>query len=137
MKIELKPDSSIQEIKTVFHSFFPYLKLEFFRESHRVSAASGKASMYDNSTLLSEMSEKIGSGSIEFTAATTVGSFEQLMDVQFGLHVQVFRKSGNVYLETSSTDSWSLGQQNAEGLASSKEPADDQPLDLLDRDKWE
>jgi hypothetical protein len=35
--------------------------------------------------------------------------------------VQVFRKSGNVWLETSATDAWSLKQQNQEGMDLSTE----------------
>jgi hypothetical protein len=32
-----------------------------------------------------------------------------------GLYVQVFRKSGKVWLETTATDNWSLYKQNEEG----------------------
>ena len=33
----------------------------------------------------------------------------------YGLGVQVFRKSGNVWLETTVTDSWTLKEQNDQG----------------------
>jgi hypothetical protein len=35
---------------------------------------------------------------------------------EFGLCVQVFRKSGNHWIETSLTNSWTLEQQNREGF---------------------
>jgi hypothetical protein len=60
-----------------------------------------------------------------------------MMDAQFGLHVQVFRKSGSLYIETTNSDDWSIGQQNAEGKTASEEHASEAPRDLTDRDQWE
>ena len=45
----------------------------------------------------------------------TVNQLELLIFSKFGLAAQVFRKSGNVWLETSATDNWTLLQQNNEG----------------------
>ena len=44
-----------------------------------------------------------------------VGTFEQIMFDMFGLNVQVFRKSYNEWLQTWSTDMWSLEEQNRRG----------------------
>jgi len=38
------------------------------------------------------------------------------MEDQFGLHVQIFRKSGDLWLQTSKTDEWTIEHQNARGL---------------------
>ena len=40
---------------------------------------------------------------------------EEIFETNFGLHVQIFRKSGKIWLETSTTDGWTLNQQNEEG----------------------
>ena len=40
---------------------------------------------------------------------------EKIFKDQFGLAVQVFRKSGNLWLETTMTDNWTLQQQNNHG----------------------
>ena len=53
----------------------------------------------------------------------TVASFEQTLLNQFGIAAQVFRKSGNLWLETTMTDQWSLAQQNEHGREISS-PAD-------------
>jgi hypothetical protein len=137
MKLIIQSEQTIKDLKKQFHELFPYLKIEFFKEAHNVSRGSDKASMYGNDTQLSSMTDAVLEGSIEFTAATTVQSFEQMMDAQFGLHVQVFRKSGSIYLETTNSDDWSIGQQNAEGKAASENQASEAPRDLTDRDQWE
>ena len=41
---------------------------------------------------------------------------------RFGLHVQVFRRSGKTWLQTIRTDNWTLGQQDAEAAASNQVP---------------
>jgi hypothetical protein len=40
---------------------------------------------------------------------------EKVFQDNLGLYVQVFRKSGKVWLETTATDNWSLFKQNEEG----------------------
>ena len=50
-----------------------------------------------------------------------VNELEEQFVSKFGLSAQVFRKSGNVWLETSATDSWSLRQQNDEGAELSRQ----------------
>ena len=45
----------------------------------------------------------------------TVNELEQRFSDVYGLGVQVFRKSGNVWLETTVTDGWTLEQQNKQG----------------------
>ena len=54
-------------------------------------------------------------GTITITPQMTVANLEQNMNDVFGLSVQVFRKSGNAWLETSVTDNWTLEQQNNQG----------------------
>lgn len=44
-----------------------------------------------------------------------VSELEKLFKDKFKLAVQVFRKSGNLWLETTMTDNWSLLQQNNHG----------------------
>jgi hypothetical protein len=45
----------------------------------------------------------------------TVSELEKLCDEQFGISIQVYRRSGTLWLETSMTDSWTIQQQNDRG----------------------
>jgi hypothetical protein len=54
-------------------------------------------------------------GQMNITPAMTVTELEQEFEKIYGLHIQVFRKSGQVWLETSVTDGWTLDMQNKQG----------------------
>ena len=45
----------------------------------------------------------------------TVTDLEQNFSDVYGLSIQVFRKSGDVWLETTITDGWTLEKQNEQG----------------------
>ena len=45
-----------------------------------------------------------------------VAELENDFSGQFGLQVQVFRKSGEVWLQTTKTDNWTLIEQNQAAL---------------------
>jgi hypothetical protein len=49
---------------------------------------------------------------VEIRADMTVSEFEQLFEKEFGLHVQVYRKDGNAWTETTLSDNLSLREQN-------------------------
>lgn len=137
MNIQISLDNKIQDIKTQFHTYFPNLKIEFFKSASEKSGATGKSEMYGNDIVLSSIISDLDENTIEFSEGTTVNDFEKAMFVNFGLHTQVFRKSGTLYLETVNTDDWTLEKQNSEALASLEKPGLDPNLDLTDRDKWE
>jgi uncharacterized protein (DUF1697 family) len=69
----------------------------------------------DNRRRIKDCRSKSKTGDLIFSAETTVADLENTFFRDFGLSAQVFRRSGNVWLETSATDSWSLMQQNSEG----------------------
>jgi hypothetical protein len=50
----------------------------------------------------------------------TVTELESRFNTIYGLSVQLFRKSGRAWLETTVTDGWTLEEQNNEGEALSK-----------------
>lgn len=52
---------------------------------------------------------------IDFSEQTTVQELEKKIEDQLGLHIQVFRRSGNIWLETTVTDEWTLSFQNEQG----------------------
>lgn len=54
-------------------------------------------------------------GDLSVFDSMTVGQLEKSFLEKFGMLVQVSRKSGSVWLETTMTDSWTLKQQNDHG----------------------
>jgi hypothetical protein len=137
MKINILANMTVQDLKKQFHDFFPFLKIEFFETPHEASTGSNRASMISNTQSISGMLRNKEGGIVELDDQTTVNSFEQLIDESFGLHVQVFRKSGELYIETTKTDDWTLGQQNEEGKSSCEGHQHETPEDMTDRDQWQ
>ena len=115
LRLTVNDDDQISSIQSVFHTQFPYLKIEFFKTPHKIGEGSAKNLLYDQNRFIKDCRIKHANGVLEYTADITVSEFEDRFQQEHGLSVQVFRKSGNVWIETSATDNWTLKQQNQEG----------------------
>lgn len=106
---------TIAVLQNEFNECFPFLKIEFFRELCIKGSSNSKNKMIKTNEIFSRLQKTKQFGKIVFTKQTTVGELEKMFLGKFGICMQVFRKSGNVWLETTSTDDWTLEQQNEEG----------------------
>ena len=68
--------------------------------------------------LLRDLSPNLKAGDLLIEESTVVSSLETAFEVEYGLHMQVFRKSGRTWLETSVTDNLTLKEQQAKAVAS-------------------
>lgn len=115
MKIEINDSRKIFAIQKEFSTFFPYLKLEFFSKPHSPGGPSSKKFVTHNSKSLLECRTIHKNGIITITPGMTVSDLEQHFKDVYGLNVQVFRRSGKAWLETTITDKWTLQEQNTQG----------------------
>ena len=115
MKMIINDHRKIFAIQEEFSKNFPYLKIEFFAKPHRPGAPSSKKIMKHPSKTLGECRTIHGSGTIAITPNMTVADLEQNFQDVYGLSVQIFRKSGRAWLETTVTDGWTLKEQNRQG----------------------
>lgn len=115
MRLTIGGDTRLSSLQSDFNNYFPYLKIEFFKIPHRIGEALAKNLIYDKNKMVRDCRLMKSEGVLEFSNSITVSDFEDKFQKEFGLSVQVFRRSGNVWLETSATDSWTLEQQNSEG----------------------
>lgn len=108
----------IRTLQKQFNEEFPHLKIEFFSRKHRPGQASDWADRIDPNRFLGEFRFTHNTDKIEITSAMTVEEVEQKFWNSFGLSVQVFRLSGNSWIETILTDDWTLEKQeeNAKNL---------------------
>jgi hypothetical protein len=114
-QLVINTTQTIEALKAEFNRLFPFLKIEFFREPHLRSNGIQKNKIISSEVKLKEIQKIKKKGKIELSNETVVGQLEQQFENEFGLFVEVFRKSGNIWLETSATDSWTLYRQNEEG----------------------
>ena len=107
---------ALSTVQSAFNKTFPYLKLEFFKHSHKVHGGNPKKDMLSPGHILRISAKDLHEAEILVSSEMTVALLERLFRDRFGLNAQVFRKSGTVWLETTLTDDWSLSKQNNEGF---------------------
>ena len=120
MKIAINDHRKIYAIQEEFNGIYPYLKLEFFSNSHKSGGASPKTQVKHNNETLGECRTVHHKGDLTIVPDMTVSDLEQNFGDVYGLGVQVFRKSGKTWLETTVTDNWTLAEQNRQGEDLSK-----------------
>lgn len=113
MTLEIDANRTLSDIKSQFNKEFPYLKLEFFSKKHEKFEATEKSHLLKDNVKLTELS--VGSCKLEITKDMSVEQLETLFQQKCKLNVQVFRKSGKIWLESTVTDNWSLEKQNTHG----------------------
>jgi len=122
MIITISSTKTIKDVQGEFNAIFPYLKIQFFRKSHHEFEGSHKKDILPENTVLYALSTS--DGILTINKDQTVTEVESLFKKHFGLNVQVFRKSGSSWLETTVTDGWTLEKQNQEGMELSNLDAD-------------
>lgn len=121
MKLHIDDTKKIEDIKTAFNHSFKFLNLGFFTKSHKIGEPSAKRDLIDDEKTLAEIRQKHTAGDLLIDASMLVSEVESAFENQFGVHVQVFRKQNDVWLETTNTDNWTLEKQNETGKFMSSE----------------
>lgn len=126
---------SLQEVREAFSQSFPHLKLEFFKEPHKNFTGSHADNMIRDVKLTAgHLEQHPHTATLVFEADTPTFKVEQSFEETFGLHVQVFRRSGKAWLETSRTDALTLAEQNDRGASSLREETEEEMPDYRDQD---
>ena len=118
-RIDIRRERLIGEIQKDFSQAYPYLKIDFYRV--KGNAKYKTAEKLDKSMAL-YTADIHREGELVLSDTMTVLELERRFREEFGAYVQVSRKSGILWLETTMTDNWSLKQQNDNGRELS-EPA--------------
>ncbi|MFM9911436.1 MAG: hypothetical protein ACKVOW_19050 [Chitinophagaceae bacterium] len=128
MKLQIVRTRPIGELQQEFANQFPFLKIEFLRYSQPGSGKYRPATNLPSTLRVGYCQGKIVEGEMTLTEDTRVSELENNFRKDFFLNVQVFRKSGGVWLQTTMTDKWTLKQQNEHG----KEIASENKKPLID-----
>ena len=115
MKIEIIGSRPILAIQQEFNRVFPLLKIEFFTRSHTKGKPTSAKFIVKPGKFLRDFGVPENQAELEITGDTTVFELEKTFRERFSLNVQVFRKSGRIWLETTATDDWTLDSQNEQG----------------------
>ena len=116
MYLEINGERLISDIQQDFGAVYPFLKIEFFRNGNiRRDRYPVNKLIPATQPVKTAWHYKQEKGQLTLSDGMTVTDFENALMDQFGLSAQVFRRSGNIWLETTITDYWTLKQQNEHG----------------------
>ena len=115
MKLKITPHTTIKEVQDAFSKVYPALRIEFYKKAHSeniVTPEKYKINSEGAGALQTIFSKK---AVIDINKNKTVAEFEKDFFQTFEVAAQVFRRSENIWLQTSKTDDWTLEKQNAQG----------------------
>ena len=113
--MKISNNKKLKEIQNEFNKMFPFLKLEFYNEDQVAGEGSPPMQLLNNERTIGEVSSKPIEEELDFDGQVKVKTLGQKFYELFGLNIQIFRKSGNMWLHTMSSDEWTLNQQNQKG----------------------
>jgi hypothetical protein len=116
MNLFISADRLISETQRDFNTVYPFLKIEFFKNGNvwLHNHAAGKTVSSQKRIKDAGFSQH-DPGELFIHDLMKVSELEAMFGTRFGLAVQVFRRSGNIWLGTTMTDDWTLKQQNDHG----------------------
>jgi hypothetical protein len=112
MEITINDSVKIEDIQKQFSRYYPFLKIEFFKREHEESKASTKKDMLNRQLTLREARTTHNSGLLVIHPDQKISELEHDFQKVFGLPVQVFRKVGKSWIETTKTDGRTIREQN-------------------------
>jgi hypothetical protein len=138
MNLSIYGERLIADVQKQFASVYPFLKIEFFKNGDtRKSLYPRHMQIAHDLKLKDAWTRKKEEGDLVINDIMSVSDLENTFMDRFGLTAQVFRRSGNIWLETSITNGWTLRRQNDHGqeITIGKKPANNDENDYeLNRD---
>jgi len=116
--MRITDQKKLVDIQREFKEKFPYLKIEFYSGRHKPGEGSPVGEKLNNEQTIGTVRQIHEEGDLQIQDDMSVRELEQQFYSKYGLNAQVFRKSGNLWMQTTSTDDWTLSQQNRKGGSS-------------------
>lgn len=116
MKLYIEKETLIEDVKRIFTNTYPFLKIELYKKRFAGNFVFTKKEPLTPSVSLNKFIHPRKSAFIDISHNITIAELEYQF-AAIDLMAEIFRKSGNVWIETSLTSNWSLQQQNAAGEA--------------------
>lgn len=112
MQLIINPHNTLKDIKAYFHQEFANLKIEFFNDRNGDKQVTADEIEKQTGLTLSQFSGKNTEEELRIAPEMMVNEVEMMFLDVFNVQVQVFRKSGNVWLVTTNSDFYSLEELN-------------------------
>jgi hypothetical protein len=103
----------IREVENEFNKVYPFLKIEIAKRNGGRADTPGYAG--GDIELLRSKAANLLQQEVPITDDMKVSELEAALQTVFAAPIQIFRKSGNFWIETKMTRDWTLKQQNDYG----------------------
>jgi hypothetical protein len=103
MELCIEKGKPIRDVQKEFNELYPFLKIELIEKGQPAAKVVSGINFTGNCK------------HVDVSGTRTVAELEGDFRNFFNLPIQVFRKAGSLWIETSLTHDWSLEQQNREG----------------------
>jgi hypothetical protein len=120
MEIYISEEAIISNIQNDFREAYPFLTLEFYRQPHEEGEHCNEMEKLSPDTPIDDIRMMHTFGWIDISKQRSAAEVEYDFRHQLGLSVQVMRKSGAMWVQTTKTDHWTLQQLNEEGKLAEK-----------------
>ena len=110
MHITVDEKKELRVLQEEFSGLFPYLKIQVLKPANGVPASP----LQPNGKTIGDVKLK-ANGDLSITPDMTTSALKQSFMHNYGLLVQVLRRFGNTWIETTVTDAWTLAEQNKHG----------------------
>ena len=120
MELTIDKQLSIDKIQRAFNLQYPYLKLMFSLKPELSNGLTESININYSKKPIEKHKQIKHNQSLVVNPEMTVKSLEYEFHSLFGLSIQIYRKSGTVWLETTLSDNWTLDEQNKQGEILSK-----------------
>lgn len=128
--MNITAEKTIEKIQKEFNQLFPALRIVFYTTTHSDKAGTPGDDRLKGEVRIKEIYPDVAEKSVTVNGSLTVTKLEQQIQDTFKVGAQVFRKSGNIWLQTTTTDDLTLNEQNEKGLSSSfSEPKNREEID--------
>jgi hypothetical protein len=111
--MRISKEIKISELNEELNKKYPSLKLVFYSKSHEHFEGTPADYEIKEDLALGEIYPEITDGEVYLYDDLTVEDLETELAEKYNLNAQLFRKSGDVWLQTSKTDFWSLAKQES------------------------
>jgi hypothetical protein len=114
-QLHIEADNKIRQVQDEFNRAYPFLKIEFYKKSLNAAQTFRKESRLPPELAVGEALGKNKEGFIELSDDMTMLELEKTLKERFGMVARLFRKSGNLWMEITMSENWTLRQQNEHG----------------------
>lgn len=133
MQLQIGTDTRFKDVQKKFTEVYPFLKVEFYKQHYSEMKVSAVKDRISPDKIISELSKSFKPEVVDINGHRTVAELEKEFYEKFGIAMQVSRKSGNIWIETSKTDDRTLIVQNEMGESMSSKPVSDSPEEEYER----